>query len=82
MNKEIQKICLSEQGQKLEQFILTMPLNQYFNTKGDEETIRIICEWIDLDCMWPSYYLEFNFDKSKFKKKEYKVNGIKELKRC
>jgi hypothetical protein len=68
---EMQKTYPSDAKQKLEQFIIDMPRNIWYNTKQDEEIISIIKEWINGDYMWPKYFLVFNSDYLKFKKSEY-----------
>jgi hypothetical protein len=66
-----QKNCLSEKVKRMDEFILTMPENTWFTTRGDTELIGVIKQWIDGDYIWPKYYLEFNADYTKFHKKQY-----------
>jgi hypothetical protein len=68
---------LSEKGQKLEQFIINMPINTWYTTRNNEEIIDIIKQWIDGDFMWPKFTLEFNYDYSKFRKIELEAKGMK-----
>jgi hypothetical protein len=66
--KTTQENFLSDKIKKMDQFILVMPENTWFSTRGDTELIDIVKQWIDGDYLWPKYYLEFNSDFTKFKK--------------
>jgi hypothetical protein len=61
----------------LDDFIRDMPCDKWYPTKGNEEVIELIKEYIRLEVFYPDYLLVLNKDSTKFQKakipKEKKV---------
>lgn len=54
---------------KMDAFIISMPYDQWFNI-GDEPTkLEVIKNYIDLNCLWPSYLTLSSDYKSFIKRK-------------
>ena len=53
---------------KVEKFFNTMPYDKWYPTKGNQEVIELIKEYINLDVFFPDAVMCLNKDESKFQK--------------
>ena len=53
---------------KVEKFFNTMPYDKWYPTKGNQEVVELIKEYINLDVFFPDAVMCLNKDESKFQK--------------